>query len=415
MTILLDFLQSVWSTTQEMAPYLLFGFILAGILSQLVTPETVERHLGKPSLWTTIKASLLGVPLPLCSCGVIPVAASLRRHGASRGATTAFLISTPQTGVDSIAATYGMLGPVVAIFRVVAAFVSGLFGGVLVDKFGGKEPENGFQAANGDHAEEDGKRSLKAGLRYGFLTLPASIGNALIVGLLIAGALSALIPNEAIPAWLGKGIVGMLAMMALGVPMYVCATASIPVAAAMVAKGVSPGAALVFLMTGPATNAATVGVLWRTMGRRAAALYVAVVAVSALASGMLLNALFAGGGLSGEHIHNMQMLPTWLKTVAAIVLLALIVLPRFLTKHASHDSCELGDDERGLDLEVSGMTCQHCAESARKAGMACSGVRDVQVDLKGGKVHVAGTAPDIDELQKALAGVGFQAKLAKSR
>jgi copper chaperone CopZ len=207
----------------------------------------------------------------------------------------------------------------------------------------------------------------------------------------------------------------MLAMMALGVPMYVCATASIPVAAAMVAKGVSPGAALVFLMTGPATNAATVGVLWRTMGRRAAALYVAVVAVSALASGMLLNALFAGGGLSGEHIHNMQMLPTWLKTVAAIVLLALIVLPRFLTKHASHDSCELGDDERGLDLEVSGMTCQHCAESARKAGMACSGVRDVQVDLKGGKVHVAGTAPDIDELQKALAGVGFQAKLAKSR
>ncbi len=410
MSVLLNFLHEVWSTAQEMSPYLLFGFALAGLLSQCITPETVERHLGRDGFWSTLKASLLGVPLPLCSCGVIPVAASLRSHGASRGATTAFLISTPQTGVDSILATYGMLGPVVAVFRVMAAFLSGLVGGVLVDTFGGPQPTSGLLKAKGDSCAESEGKGFLPGLRYGFLTLPASIGNALIVGILIAGALSALIPDGSIPVWLGSGFVGMLAMLALGVPMYVCATASIPVAAAMVAKGVSPGAALVFLMTGPATNAATVGVLWRALGRRAAVLYVAVVALSALASGLLLNALFAHSGFGAGAGAGMHMLPAWLKTASAILLLGLIVVPRFWQRH---ETCTVESGDAELELEVSGMTCQHCAESARKASLGCSGVTSAQVDLKGGRVHVAGPAPQFLELQAALAAVGFQAKAAK--
>lgn len=412
MTILLRFLHEVWATAQAMSPYLLFGFALAGLLSQLITPETVERHLGKEGFWSTLKASLLGVPLPLCSCGVIPVAASLRSHGASRGATTAFLISTPQTGVDSILATYGMLGPVVAIFRVAAAFLSGLLGGILVDAFGGPQPTSGLLKAGGDSCAESGeKRGLLAALRYGFLTLPASIGNALAVGVLIAGALAALIPDGAIPVWLGGGIVGMLAMLALGVPMYVCATASIPVAAAMVAKGVSPGAALVFLMTGPATNAATVGVLWRALGHRAALLYVGVVAFSALVSGILLNAFFAHTGLGGGMAGGMHMLPVWVQTGSVVVLVGLIVVPRFWRRQ---EACAVVEGETALELEVSGMTCQHCAESARKASLGCSGVTSAQVDLKGGRVQVSGPAPQLAELQEALADVGFQAKVAKS-
>ena len=412
MKILLQFPQEVWATTQDMAPYLLFGFALAGLLSQLITPETVERHLGDRGVWTTIKASLLGVPLPLCSCGVIPVAASLRKHGASRGATTAFLISTPQTGVDSILATYGMLGPFLAMFRVVAAFVSGLLGGILVDRFGGEETANGFLPSNGDScAEDNGERGFLPGLRYGFLTLPASIGNALLVGMLIAGALAALIPDQSVPGWLAGGIVGMLAMMALGVPMYVCATASIPVAATMVAKGVSPGAALVFLMTGPATNAATIGVLWRALGKRAAMIYVGVVAVSALASGLLLDGLSAGSGLGQGGASNMQMLPPWLRLASALLLIGLIVLPRFIPKQTS---CQLKEGENELELEVSGMTCQHCAESARKASMACSGVTQAQVDLQAGKVRVCGTALNEDDIRSALAGAGFAAKQPKN-
>jgi len=409
--ILLQFPQEVWATTQDMAPYLLFGFALAGLLSQFITSDTVERHLGKKGLWTTVKASLLGVPLPLCSCGVIPVAASLRKHGASRGATTAFLISTPQTGVDSILATYGMLGPFLATFRVVAAFVSGLLGGILVDRFGGEAPTEGLLTSSSDScAEEGGSRGFLPGLRYGFVTLPGSIGNALLVGVLIAGALAALIPDQSVPGWLAGGIVGMLAMMALGVPMYVCATASIPVAATMVAKGVSPGAALVFLMTGPATNAATIGVLWRALGKRAAALYVGVVAISALASGLLLDALSAGGGLAQGGASDMQMLPPWLKLVSALALIALIALPRFIPGQSSR---QIEEGEQELELEVSGMTCQHCAEAARKAAMACSGVSQAQVDLRAGRVRVCGTAPSEDEICTALAGAGFTAKQLK--
>jgi uncharacterized membrane protein YraQ (UPF0718 family)/copper chaperone CopZ len=396
-----------------MAPYLLFGFALAGLLSQLITPETVEKHLGKPGFWTTLKASLLGVPLPLCSCGVIPVSASLRRHGASRGATTAFLISTPQTGVDSILATYGLLGPVVAVFRVVAAFLSGLLGGFLVDSFGEKETGKGFAPANGHGDSEMGdKKGILPALHYGFVTLPMSIGNALIVGMLIAGVLSAAIPDGSIPAWLGAGFLGMLAMLALGVPMYVCATASIPVAAAMVAKGVSPGAALVFLMTGPATNAATVGVLWRALGKRSAILYVAVVAVSALASGLLFNALFAGETIAQGHGGHAGMLPQWLKFCSAIVLIGLVTIPRFWPSKSC--SCETSGDEQGLELDVTGMTCQHCADSARKAALSCSGVTSARVDLKGGKVHVTGENPVASELEAALSKVGFQAQQVKS-
>ena len=412
MNALLHFAGSVWATTAEMAPYLLFGFALAGLLSQLVTPSTVERHLGRKGLWATLKASLLGVPLPLCSCGVIPVAASLRRHGASRGATTAFLISTPQTGVDSIVATYGMLGPVVAVFRVVAAFLSGLLGGVLVDRFGGAEQTEGLLAPRGDGCGEDsGGRGFLPALRYGFLTLPASIGGALAVGILVAGAVSALVPDGSVPGWLGGGIVGMLAMMALGVPMYVCATASIPVAAAMVAKGISPGAALVFLMTGPATNAATVGVLWRALGRRSALLYVAVVAVSALASGLLLDALFAGSGLGAGAAHGMRMLPPWVGTVSAVLLVVLVVLPRLLP---GPSSCAAEAGERQVELAVRGMTCQHCVEAARKAVLACAGVRAADVDLGAGRVRVTGTAPEPEQLRVALERAGFPAKNAEA-
>jgi uncharacterized membrane protein YraQ (UPF0718 family)/copper chaperone CopZ len=409
MKLLFEFFSEVWATAEAMAPYLLFGFALAGLLSQLVTEETVERHLGKAGFWSTLKASLLGVPLPLCSCGVIPVAASLRSHGASRGATTGFLISTPQTGVDSVLATYGMLGPVVAVFRVVAAFVSGLIGGVLVDAFGGPAPPSGLLKAKADGCSDSHvERGFLPALRYGFITLPASIGNALIVGMLIAGALGALLPDGSIPVWLGSGIVGMLAMLALGVPMYVCATSSIPVAAAMVAKGMSPGAALVFLMTGPATNAATIGVLWRALGRRAAVLYVAVVAASALASGFLLDAFFAGSMLeSGAH-GGRHLLPPWAGTVSAVILFTLILLPRFWK--GGHASCSVDDGETAMELAVDGMTCQHCAESARKAGMACSGVSSVEVDLRGGRVRVVG--PDLreQELCAAFEAAGFRAK-----
>jgi len=285
-----------WATVLEMSPYLLFGFLVAGLLSMLVSQRLVEKHLSGAGLRPLLKASLLGVPLPLCSCGVIPVSMSLYKHGAGRGATVAFLLSTPQTGVDSIFVTYSLLGPVLAVFRPVAALITGLVGGALINACDVPRAASGGEAGGEEPAcPRDGLRRLVAGgVKYAFVTLPRDIGPAMVVGLLIAAVISALVPDGYFAGLMGTGLAAMLVMMALGIPVYVCATASVPIAAAMIAKGVTPGAALVFLMTGPATNAASLTTIWRVLGRRTALLYLGSVAGCALAAGWTLDLLAAG-------------------------------------------------------------------------------------------------------------------------
>lgn len=319
---------AVWNTFKEMAPYLLFGFIFAGALSVLIKPETVERHLGGRGMWQVVKASLLGVPLPLCSCSVIPVGASLRRHGAGSGATSSFLISTPQTGVDSIMVTLSLLGPVFAVIRPFVAFVSGIIGGGLVMRFGseGEREREGAGTCSCECCDEANEKSgfVKA-LSYGFLTLPRDIGRALIVGVVLAGVISAIVPDNLFSGILGGGILSMLVMMAAGTPVYVCATASVPIAAALISKGVSPGAALVFLMTGPATNAATITTVWKMMGKRTTFLYLGAVAVTALAAGALLDAVYVAHDTSPLQGTG-RMLPDAVKIAAAVVLAAVLAV-----------------------------------------------------------------------------------------
>ncbi|HYW78957.1 MAG TPA: permease, partial [Thermoguttaceae bacterium] len=191
-------LWEAWFVLGEMSVYLLFGFLMAGVLSVCISPALVERHLGRGGLWPVLKASLFGVPLPLCSCSVIPVSASIRRHGASRGATTAFLLSTPQTGVDSIAITYALLGPVFAVFRPIAAFATGLFGGYLVQLVDDRDEANPSNSSTENTCAEPccsgtGSRGVVGrALRYGLVTLPRDLGPALLLGVLIAGAMAAL-------------------------------------------------------------------------------------------------------------------------------------------------------------------------------------------------------------------------------
>ena len=219
-----------WAVLSEMAPYLLLGFFAAGLLSVLISPELVERHLGGRGLAPVLKAAAFGVPMPLCSCGVIPVAASLRRHGASRGATTAFLIATPQDGVDSILVTLSLLGPVFAIFRPLVALVSGLLGGSLVSALASEGQDAGSAAEKCRDAccapQRQGR--LYRVFAYGFGALPRDIGRALLAGLVIAAGISALVPPESLAPYLGGGVVAMLVMMLVGIPVYVCATASVP-------------------------------------------------------------------------------------------------------------------------------------------------------------------------------------------
>jgi len=332
---LIEICQGFWFTLAEMSPYLLFGFLVAGIMSVFISPKLIETHLGGRGIWPIIKASLFGVPLPLCSCGVIPVTVSLREHGASRGSAISFLLSTPQTGIDSLFVTYAMLGPVFTVFRPIIAFVTGIIGGVAVETFDPTVNTAGSDNRQGDSKDdsqcqkscckktEDGK--LIRLLKYGFLSLPKDIGGAMLIGIVIAALIGVFVPDDYVIKGVDTlGAFGtMVVMMFLGIPVYVCATASVPVAAVMMTKGISPGAVLVFLMTGPATNAAAFATIWKAMGGRTALVYILTVIGCALGAGLLLDYIFPYLVTETQHLH--EMTPPIYKHIAAIILLLILI------------------------------------------------------------------------------------------
>jgi uncharacterized membrane protein YraQ (UPF0718 family) len=331
------FVQDLWHTLAEMSPYLLFGFLIAGLLSVLISPESIEKHLGSKGLAPLLKASLFGIPLPLCSCGVIPVAMSLRKHGASKGATISFLLSTPQTGADSIFVTLSLLGPVFAILRPVAALITGLLGGSLVqitERDSDSQTQAPEKCTDACCEKHNPKPAIIRILHYGFVALPRDIAMAMIIGLIIAAAISAATPQDYFAPLLGGGIIAMLVMMLLGIPVYVCATASVPIAAALIAKGASPGVALVFLMTGPATNAAAFTTILSVLGKKTAIIYIATVAACAVTFGLMLD--WMTKGLGPDMITKpMWMMPHWLLNSSALILLALLAYALF-TKPKNH-------------------------------------------------------------------------------
>jgi uncharacterized membrane protein YraQ (UPF0718 family)/copper chaperone CopZ len=417
-TYLMEFLQSLWLVTAQMAPWLLLGFLVAGLLSVYISARWLERHLGGRGMGPVFKASLFGVPLPLCSCGVIPVAASLRRHGASPAATTAFLISTPQTGVDSIAVTGALLGPVFAVFRPVIALVTGVFGGGAVQLAEGKQPTV-TDPGSGHGPAADGNR-LQAALRYGFETLPRDIGQALLVGLVLAAVIAVLIPAGSLERFLGGGVVPILVMMTVGVPLYVCATGSVPLAAGFIHAGVSPGAALAFLIAGPATNAATVTTLLRVLGRRTTVIYLATVALSAFLGGWLLDTAFGSLDLrlptlhTGHHHDHVG----WLDHLwAGLLVLVMAWAYRPWRRRASDGCCDDGtcETETGgttmdrIVLNVDGMNCSHCTASVERTLGEQSGVRRVEVSLAESRATVEGEGLDAAQLAAAVNDLGYSA------
>lgn len=318
----------------EASIYLLFGTFVAGLIAVMLPQETITRHLGGGGMKGVAKAALFGIPLPLCSCGVIPTALSLRRQGASRGSTLAFLIATPETGVDSVAITYALLDPIYTLFRPVAAFVTALTTGGLADLLD-KEQEPQAPSSKvcqvcedegGDgHTHSLGEKLARA-VRYGFGDLLGDIALWLVVGIVLAGLITALIPESFFRTWVGSGLGSMFIMLALGMPIYICATASTPVAAAMIAKGLNPGAALVFLLAGPATNAATLTMVTRYLGAKASAIYLASIASVSILMGLALNAVYAAAGIEPSSIvmASRELLPQGLKIAGAAVLGLLI-------------------------------------------------------------------------------------------
>ena len=292
-----QFLSSLWDVMLALAPWLLLGAALSGVIHVLLPSDFVRRHLtGRGSV---IKSVILGVPLPLCSCGVIPAGLGLKKDGASDGASVGFLISTPQTGVDSILVSAAFLGWPFAIFKLVAAAVTGLVGGVLTEQFGGERYDLGSTDDEQDSSEQSG---LATGITHAD-DLIQSIWGWLAVGVVVSAAITTFLPANALSNWTAWGpVITMITVLVVSLPLYVCATASVPIAASLVAGGMPTGAALVFLMAGPASNVATIGAILKGFGPRILGIYLGTIIVGSVGLGILFDTWYSAT-LTGSGMH----------------------------------------------------------------------------------------------------------------
>lgn len=406
----------------EMSPYLLLGFFVAGLLHVFVPGSLYSRYLSGADLRSVLLAALFGIPLPLCSCGVIPTAMSLRKEGASKGATTSFLIATPQTGVDSIFATYSILGLPFAILRPIAALVTSVFGGLLVNA-ADKDREKTPQTADTDCADGEvcARREpaytgfvdrMKGALRYGFVDMVQDIGKWLVIGLVVAGLITLFVPDDFFVRFADRPLLAYVVVLLIAIPMYVCATGSIPVAAALMLKGLSPGAALVFLMAGPASNMASILVIRRVMGQRTLWIYLLSLMVGAIVFGLGVDFLLP------RELFTSLLSPTdacchmstpwwqWASTVVmgALLLYALVIAP--LLHRAPHKHAPAENTTKIRRFVVEGMTCHHCCAHVEKALQSVPGVAHAEVSLERGEALVEGDATD-DALMQAVADIGY--------
>lgn len=416
------FVQATWSVLAELAPWLLVGALLAALLHVLLPRNLIRRQLSGYS--GAIKAVALGVPLPLCSCGVIPAGIGLKRTGASNGSAMGFLISTPQTGVDSVLVSATFLGWPFALFKVAAAAVTGVAGGWWVEGM----KDDGAPVEEEAPLEDAGGKP-GTGHRFGGTVLPKisemvdhgaellqSIWRWVAVGILVSAAIEVLLPQQ---AWLDLAALGTFgaaaAALVISLPLYVCATASVPIAAALVANGLPLGAALVFLMAGPATNVATVGAVYRGFGRKVTAVYLATVIVGSLGFAVLFETLIGGGALKVGPAHE-HGVAWWAATsaIALVLMFGWFAVQEFRrwrrnakADRWSADQMAAGEPGgRAVEIAVTGMTCGNCAEAVESALLAAPGVQAARVDLTGGTVTVWGAAA-APVLREAVQDAGF--------
>ncbi len=402
MRFLEQFGTEAWKIFLQMSPYLLFGFILAGILNIFITKQRISKHLGKKGIWSSVKATLLGIPLPLCSCGVIPTGVSFYKNGASKGATNSFLISTPQTGVDSLFITYSMLNIYWVIYRPIVALITGILGGFLTDKL---VPQGVIETTSTASHDQNSKNRFRQVFSYAFIDFLGDISRQLLVGILIAVLIALFVPPNFFTNYLNYPILNMLLILIASIPLYVCATGSVPIGTALLAAGVSPGAVLVFLMAGPATNAATLTVLWKSIGKKATLIYLFSIVFGALVFGFLIDyglndVLFTEGISVQNHIHN-EFAP-WFSITTSIILI-LLILNVEIRKLISSKI-----ETKNMDkiYRVEGMSCNHCKNSVETNLMKLEGITNVVADPNKNLVVIEGTGTS-PEIETTINQLGF--------
>ncbi len=384
----MEYLHNLWELFVDMSFYIVIGLLFTGILHAFVNKDAILKHIGKKSTASVVKASVLGVPLPLCSCGVVPTAMYLGKSGGSKGAVVSFLTSTPQTGVDSIIATYGLMGPLFAVYRALAAFVSGIISGIVTnilcknddaDYASAKpacacsgehehksEPEKPACACSGEHehksepempacacsgehehksvAEPTFIAKIKSVFTYAFGEFLDEIAGHFVVGLLIAALISTFVPEEWLSSF-SNPLLSMLAMLVIGIPMYICSTASIPIALSLMMKGISPGAAFVFLFAGPVTNIASLAILGKSLGKKVLIIYLVCAGVCSIIFGLALDFIINVSGYEGitnitQNSHEHEI-PIYMIVVAVVfgILVFKSLIKKFMTKNKTTNCC----------------------------------------------------------------------------
>ena len=450
MESILNVLQAVLGIVNEMSPYLLLGFLLAGIMHAFIPDGWYTKYLSGNTFRSVVNAAIFGVPLPLCSCGVIPTAMSLRREGASKGAVVSFLIATPQTGVDSIFATYSLMGLPFAVVRPIAALCTAIIGGTFVNWNGDNEEMSAVADASRAYSEQPrlsfASRCGEA-LKFGFVEMMEDIGKWLVIGLIVAGLITVLVPDSFFAIFRDNTLLSVLLVLCVSVPMYICATGSIPIAVALMMKGLTPGAALVMLMAGPACNVASILVVNKVLGKKTLLLYLAAIVGGSIFFGFGIDYLLPREWFT-EHLnntlaccHDVACWFEWLCTGVLALLLLNVLRMKLMHQsacscghghgehchcHEHHDHCGCHADEAECHCHeeetcsasaaescetrtyrIKGMTCNHCRANAEKVIRTVPGVESVSVDLQSEIATVVGDAIDDSAVREAVESIGF--------
>lgn len=419
-----EFFNALLAVINAMSPYLLLGFLIAGVLHVFVPKRFYAKYLSRNNKLSVLWAALLGVPLPLCSCGVIPTAVGLKNEGASKGAVASFLIATPQTGIDSILATFSLMGLGFAVVRPVAALVTGVCGGFLVNRFA--ENENSKLGIDNSACAVDNFQlstfnfplKIWRVLKYAYFDMIQDIGLRLAIGLLVAALINVAVPDEFFLSFGSQPLLQMLVILVVAVPMYICSTGSIPVAAALMMKGLSPGAALVMLMAGPAVNIASILVVRKSMGSRFTWIYLLTIVGFSILFGTLLNTFsnlsFFNFQLSTS-VHSAccaseAATPSVFQIICSTLLVLFIIIAlsmKFFDKFKKQEVVE------GTTVyTVEGMHCNHCKAAVEKAVGNLKGVTSCEATPAANTLVVTGTANEND-IRKAVEKAGFEFKGVK--
>lgn len=395
--LLLNAIKQIWEFALIVSPWLILGFLFSALIHAFIGEKFIRQHLGGGGFGSVWKATVFGIPLPICSCGVIPLAAGLRKDGASRAATMSFLVSTPTTGVDSIFVTYAFLGATFAIVRPISALLGGILVGTLVSLLVKEKSEIAdIQPAGAQSLSLKGR--LADGLKYGFGVLPEDVGKTVMVGVLLGGAIAAFLPQDFSQEYLSNPLIAYPLMLVISVPLYVCAIGSVPIAAAMMTKGLMPGAALAFLIAGTATNVVTIAFVAQKFGRNMVLIYLVSIMLLAVASGIVLDFLM-GGVVVKEILFKGREIPFWLQLGSLILFVGLVSRSLFKARGEKMP-------EARYTFHVPNMECKHCQMKVEQAVKEIPGVRNVEVLLGDNLVKVDG---EVDEksLKQRIEEAGY--------